>query len=106
MFTDAGASGSGVLGTAGEACTAVDSLAGAAWPLAGASSGARTRAATRLARPAAMRCLHQPDGALGKSLHSRKVSLALAAISATAARNAWRAGVSPWWWVQVSLSKS
>src|SRR3989442_6903170 len=53
------------------AFTAVDSLAAGAWSVAGASSGARTRAATRLARPAAMRCLHQPLGAFTKSRHSQ-----------------------------------
>src|SRR5712691_1639089 len=86
QLTLAGASGSGGAGTAGEAAgwpvvasgagddpgvvpasaRSICAVVGAgAWPLAGASSGARTRAVTRLARPAAMRCLHQPEGALG-----------------------------------------
>src|SRR5439155_9652903 len=44
-----GASGSGVVETVGEACGEVGWLGAVAWPFAGASSGARTRAATRLA---------------------------------------------------------
>src|SRR5207302_4180886 len=69
-LTLAGASGNGVVGTVGEACGKVGWLGAVAWPFAGASDCARARAATRLARPAAMRCLHQPLGARGKSLHS------------------------------------
>src|SRR5207244_6433534 len=69
-LTLAGASGNGVVVTVGEACGKVGWLGAVAWPFAGASDCARARAATRLARPAAMRCLHQPLGARGKSLHS------------------------------------
>src|SRR5436190_3496299 len=68
-----GASGSGELVSAGEVCTGggVGWLGTSAWPLVPASSFALASAEARLYRPAAMRCLHHPLGALAKSLHSQ-----------------------------------
>src|SRR5215510_13060657 len=60
-----GASGSGAVGASGCACAGAS-----AWPLVPALSFFCTSAVARFCMPAAMRCLHQPEGALGKSLHS------------------------------------
>src|SRR5262249_28108049 len=60
-----GASGRGAVGASG--CAGAGA---SAWPLVPALSFFCIRAVARFCMPAAMRCLHQPDGALGKSLHS------------------------------------
>src|SRR5262245_34203102 len=66
---DTGASGKG----AGEACVSAGWLEASAWPLVPALSFFCISAVARFCMPAAMRCLHQPEGALGKSLHSEAI---------------------------------
>src|SRR5262249_6939733 len=60
-----GASGNGAVGASGCTCAGAS-----AWPLVPALHFFCTNAVARFCIPAAMRCLHQPEGALGKSLHS------------------------------------
>src|SRR6266571_1473883 len=68
-----GASGRGVLGTAGGACGCVGAggLGVWAWLPFRVSSLALASGSARLWMAAAARCLHQPPSALGKSRHSQ-----------------------------------
>src|SRR6266446_234302 len=67
-FTDAGASGKDAVG--GSAGVGAGAAGASPWPLVPAVRVRCIRAVARFCMPAAMRCLHQPEGALGKSLQS------------------------------------